>query len=312
MKTKFITTASLWAITVFLGLNFATPRAQAQGGVPLWTNRYHEAINTYSAATAVAVDGSGNVFVTGYSAGSNGRDFDFVTIKYSNAGAPLWTNRYAGAVDGWDSPSSIAVDRSGNVIVTGTSDHNGNDSFHTNSDYATIKYSNAGVPLWTNRYNGPANASDQPGGVAVDGSGNVFVTGASIGVGSEFDFATIKYSAAGVPLWTNRYNGLGNDADAAGAIAVDSSGNVFVTGYSVGLLNAYDYDYVTIKYSNAGVPLWTNRYDGPANWQDWATGIAVDTSGNVIVTGTSGRVGFDDSVHNDYTTIKYSSAGATP
>ena len=46
--------------------------------------------------------------------------------------------------------------------------------------------------------------------MAVDGSNNVVVTGYSSGSGSDYDYATIKYSAAGVPLWTNRYNGPGN------------------------------------------------------------------------------------------------------
>src|SRR5262249_28725347 len=136
--------------------------------------------------------------------------------------------------------------------------------------------------------------------------------GDSTGNGTGSDFATIKYSSAGVALWTNRYNGIGNDADVPTAIAVDSSGNVFVTGYSVGSFGAYDCDYLTIKYSNAGVPLWINRYDGPANGEDWATGIAVDTSGNVFVTGGSDRLDyFDDRIYRDYTTIKYSNAGVT-
>jgi len=64
-----------------------------------------------------------------------------------------------------------------------------------------FKYSSAGVPLWTNRYSGPANGSDRAYAVAVDGSGNVFVTGESWN-GSSYDYVTIKYSSAGVPLLT--------------------------------------------------------------------------------------------------------------
>ena len=70
---------------------------------------------------------------------------------------------------------------------------------------------------------------------------------------------TIKYSSAGLPLWTNRYNGPGNDHDCANALAVDASNNVIVTGYSMS--NTGGYGYATIKYSSAGVPLWTNRYE---------------------------------------------------
>ena len=62
-----------------------------------------------------------------------------------------------------------------------------------------------------------------------------------------------------MPLWTNRYKGTGNRDDGALALAVDGTGNVFVTGYSGDSLSFRDY--ATIKYSGAGVPLWTNRYN---------------------------------------------------
>ncbi len=81
---------------------------------------------------------------------------------------------------------------------------------------------------------------------AVDGSNNVIVTGYSTGSGSGYDYATIKYSSAGLPLWTNRYNGPGNGADEANAVVVDRSGNVIVTGFSGG--SGSGYDFATIKY----------------------------------------------------------------
>ena len=91
-------------------------------------------------------------------------------------------------------------------------------------------FAQPGTAVWTNRYNGPGNYDDYGNSIAVDGSGNVFVTGGSYGSDILGDYATIKYSSAGVPLWTNRYDGPGNGDDSASAVAVDSSGNVFVTG----------------------------------------------------------------------------------
>jgi hypothetical protein len=161
-------------------------------------------------------------------------------------------------------------------------------------------HAQGGVPLWTNRYNGPANGWDFAKAIAVDSSGNVFVTGESQGIGTGLDYATIKYSNGGVPLWTNRYNGPANSDDGPQAIAVDSSGNVFVTGASSG---GSSRDYATVAYSNAGALLWTRRYNGPANGDDWAYAIAVDSNGNVFVTGESGY-----GSHSDYVTIKYSSS----
>jgi hypothetical protein len=256
--------------------------AYSGAGVPLWTNRYNGLRGGYNIARAVAVDGSGNVFVTGSSTGS-GSDSDYATIAYSSAGVALWTNRYSGPDNNFDQAIAVAVDGSGKVFVTGDSA----------GDYATIAYSGAGVPLWTNRYWGNPSGPGV-GGMAVDGSGNVFVTGSS-----NDDYATIAYSGAGVPLWTNRYNGTGNSSDGAKAVAVDGSGNVFVTGHSID--NSGDSDYVTIAYSGAGVPLWTNRYDGPDNGSSFARALAVDRSGNVFVTGYS----VDSEGDSDFVTVKY-------
>jgi hypothetical protein len=278
--------------------------AHAQGGLPLWTNRYSLGVDPGMILhTAIAVDGNGNAFVTGvtYNADTNQ---DYATIKYSGAGLPLWTNHYNGPGNGIDVSSAIAVDRSGNVFVTGYS-WNGTD--RTTGDYATIAYSNLGVPLWTNRYDGPGSASDQATAIAVDSSGNVFVTGSTVtdnmsGMTLLDDYATVAYSSAGVPLWTNRYDGPGSGADWASAIAVDNNGNVFVTGGSDDG-NGFS-DYATIKYSNAGLPLWTNRYDGPTQSSDSANAIAVDSTGNVFVTGESSGNG-----SADYATVAYSNAG---
>jgi hypothetical protein len=261
------------------------------GGVPLWTNHYNGPGNGDDHALDMAVDGGSNVFVTGISVGSGG-NYDYATIRYSSEGAPLWTNRYNGPGNDYDYPIAIAVDGSGDVVVTGYAD------FFAGADYTTIKYSGAGVPLWTNRYNGPGNDYDYAEGMVLDGSRNVFVTGMSMGSGGNYDYATIKYSSGGTPLWTNRYNGPANDYDYPTAIAVDGSGDVVVTGYADFFTGA---DYTTIKYSGGGVPLWTNRYNGPGNDYDYAEGMVADGNGNVFVTGYSMGSGGYDCV-----TIKYS------
>lgn len=74
------------------------------------------------------------------------------------------------------------------------------------------------------RYNGPANADDLAWDLAVDTNGDVCVVGTStaVTVGSQSvpDFATIKYSSAGTPLWTNLYDGpISLDDDRAYAVA---------------------------------------------------------------------------------------------
>ena len=278
------------------GYDYATIKYSSDG-VPLWTNLYNGQANSDDYAQAVAVDGSNNVIVTGFSTGEGG-GYDYATIKYSGEGVPLWTNLYNGPENGDDEATAVAVDGSNNVIVTGSS--TGSEG---SSGYATIEYSSAGIPLWTNLYNGLADGRSEANAVVVDGSNNVIVTGESWGGASSYDYVTIQYSAAGAPLWTNYYNGPGNDWDLANALAVDRSNNVIVTGFSIG--DGSSPDYATIKYSSEGVPLWTNRYNGPANNTDFASALALDRNDNVIVTGYS----LGSGTAGDYATIKYSSAG---
>jgi len=272
--------------------DFATIKYSSTG-VPLWTNRYNGPAGTVDQANAVAVDASNNVIVAGFSTGTNSTGRHYTAIKYSSAGTPLWTNRYNGSEQfGFDEVIALAVDSSNNVVVTGYV------AGETSYDYATIKYSSAGVPLWTNRYNGPADGEDWANAVVTDSSNNVIVTGFSDNGEGDWDYATVKYSSAGIPLWTNRYNGSGNSADDPVAVAVDASGNVIVAGFSVG--SGSGADYLMIKYSSAGVPLWTNRYNGPGNTDDYAMTMALDHSGNIILTGYSG-----DSGGISFLTVKY-------
>jgi hypothetical protein len=175
--------------------------AYSSAGVPMWTNRYNGPANKDDEAWAVAVDSSGNVFVTGYSGVSSGECCDYATVAYSPTGTQLWVRRYNGPGNSQDWPHTIAVDNVGNVFVTG-------ESYAANgySDFATLAYSNTGTPLWTNRYNGPANLHDDVGAIAVDKSGNVFVSGSS----RDSSFVTIKYSSS-IPPSHLDFQKLNND-----------------------------------------------------------------------------------------------------
>ncbi|OGC90740.1 MAG: hypothetical protein A2142_02395 [candidate division Zixibacteria bacterium RBG_16_48_11] len=260
----------------------------APNGDTVWIRRYDGPGNSGDQARALALDESGNVYVTGESYGS-GPYYDYATIKYAPNGDTLWVRRYDGTGNDFDLPSALALDSAGNVYVTGFSSGSG-----TGRDYATIKYAPNGDTLWVRRYNGPTDSVDVAKDLAVDDSGNVYVTGWSVGSGTNIDYATIKYTPDGDTVWVRRYDGPGNSYDEAYALAVDGSGNVYVTGWSFDLETSNDY--ATINYTPNGDTVWVRRYNEPGNYVEYANALAVDDSGYVYVTGSSG---------GDYATIKY-------
>jgi hypothetical protein len=277
--------------------DYATVKYYPDGNTA-WVRRYNGPGNEGDGAFAIAVDNSGNVYVTGDSWGF-GTFYDYATIKYYPNGDTAWVRRYNGPGNSGDDAYAIAVDGSGNVYVMGESWGSG-----TSWDYATIKYYPTGDTAWVRRYNGPDNSSDYAEGIAVDGSGNVYVSGTSVGIVTNGDYATIKYNSSGNELWVRRYNGPGNYDDWVRAIAVDDSGNVYVTGSSY---NGLNYDYATIKYKPNGDTAWVRRYNGPGNGWDEARAIVIDGSYNVYVTGVSVSAGQDE----DWATIKYYPNGDT-
>ncbi|WP_375433977.1 SBBP repeat-containing protein [uncultured Hymenobacter sp.] len=273
--------------------------ARTSGSVSeLWAARYATPDNSYDVATSTAVDTAGNVYVTGYSFAdaSSAISYDYVTIKYSADGQQQWQLRYDGAANGDDVATDLAVDTDGNVYVTGSS-YNG-----TSYDYATVKYSPNGQYLWQASYNGPANSDDLAASVAVDAAGNVLVTGASYhGPSTGYDYVTLQYAASGAPLWQAHYSGSGASDELPTSIAVDGSGNVYVTGTSY---TGSQSDYLTLKYAASGQQEWAARYNGPASGYDLVRDLAVDAAGNVAVTGTS-----DNGTSYDYATLKYAPDG---
>jgi len=266
-------------------------------GQQQWVARYNGPSNGTDEAYSIAVDGSGNVYVTGESL--SGSNFDFATVKYNSAGSEQWTARYNGPQSSIDNAAVVRVDGLGNVYVTGSSTGSG-----SGLDYATIKYNSSGQQLWASRYNGTNNADDVPSDMAIDGAGNVYVSGGSSGSTSSNDYLTIKYNSTGQEQWNARYNGPGNDNDVTFGLVVSGTGNVYVTGSSIG--TGTSTDYATVMYNNSGVQQWASRYNGSNNTNDDASSIAIDASGSAFVTGSSNSGG----TNLDFLTVKYSPSGA--
>lgn len=266
-------------------------------GSLIWSKQFSGSGKGPDEITAITVDGSDNVYVTGFLkqviSGT-----DYFTIKLSSNGDTAWTKSYNFAsANGYDQANAIAVDASGNVYVTGQSDQS--QTSLNNDDYATVKYNAAGVEQWVVRYNGIGNAIDRAVGVAADASGNVYISGRSSNGGDD-DYVTIKYNSSGTQSWIKTLDRGGRDR--VTDLVFDGT-NVFITGRSS---NGNDDDYLTVKYTANGTLNWQSAYDFVDH--DRAMAIATDGAGNVFVTGQSDSDPTGTS-NFDYATVAYNSTG---
>jgi hypothetical protein len=298
----------------------------------------------------VAVDASDNVVVTGgfqgsadfgtgtllnASGGSSG-GYDVFVAKFDSLGACLWAKQFgsfAGDVGyTWsDSGNGVAVDSTGNILVTGQ--FRGTANFggllitnYSGVDAFVAKLSPNGVVLWVKNF--PCSGDDMGHAIAVDNNGDAIVTGGYVGsidLGQGFrmsagdrDVFVVKLSGVnGASLWSKTFGNSG--VDRGTGIAVDRNNNVVVTGtfsYTVdmggGLLSSAGVgDIFVVKYSATGSHVWSKRCGGSIG--DSGYGVATDSQNNVVLTGNFGaNADFaGTSLTGDYDVFvaKYSSLG---
>ncbi len=291
----------------FFLIGFATP-SPAQGPAHFWSKRFGSTGSDRS--HAVAVDGSGNVVVTGEFAGSvsfggttlvSAGGADIFVAKYNASGAYQWSQSFGSA--GTDVSNSVAVDGSGNVVITGaftnTVNFGGVPLVSAGSqDIFLAKFDPNGVHQWSQSFG--STGGDAGNSVVVDGLGGVVMTGGFVGtvnfggvnlmsVGGQ-DVYVAKYTSGGTHQWSQRYGST--SPDVGNAVAVDASRNVIVTGQfnlavSFGggtLSSAGGYDIFLAKYNSSGVHQWSKRFGGGT--YDAGEAVAADASGNVVATGS--------------------------
>jgi hypothetical protein len=284
-------------------------------GVHQWSKRF--GAGGADIGYVVAVDGSGNVFVTGRFAGTvnfggvnlpSAGGFDIFLAKYDAAGVHQWSKRFGAGGD--DAGFSVDVDGSGNPVVTGF--FNGTVNFGGANlpsagleDIFVAKYDASGAHLWSQSFG--STGLDQGEEVGVDPSGNVVVSGPFNGTvnfggsnltsGGGMDIFLAKYDASGVHVWSKSFGAGGTDYP--GRMAVDGGGNVAMTGAfsntvdfgGGGLVSAGGRDIFIARYDASGAYLWSQGFGTPNN--DAGKRIAVDAAGNMVVTGN-----FDNGIVN--------------
>jgi hypothetical protein len=254
----------------------------------------------------IAVDGSGSVYVVGYSNGAWGTpvrplagSHDVFVAKLDSDGSLVWNTFLGGS--GLDIGTAIAVDEDGSVYVSG-------DSFggtwgtpirpytDQSDGFVARLNSSSGALIWNTFLGGPDN--DYGNGLALDGNGNVYVTGNSNGTwGSPthpytagFDAYVARLNRNGTLIWNSFLGGA--EGDFGYDIAVDGSGNVYVVGYSHASWGS------PVRFYTTYADVLVARLDGSHGGLTWHTflggtgddsgrGLTVDGNGNIYVTGES-------------------------
>jgi len=279
-------------------------------------------------AQAITVDTSGNAYVTGFASSTDfptvnpvqatnaGGYSDAFVAKLNPTGSALVYSTYLGG-SGQDQGNSIAVDSSGNAYLIGV-------TFSTDfptanpmqvalggvQDAFVTELNASGSALVYSTYFG-GSSNDSGSGIAVDSSGNAYVTGYTASTdfpimnplqsyGGDGDAYVAKLNATGSALVYSTFLG-GSGNDNGSGIAVDVSGNAYVTGNTqstnfptmnpVQLANGGSTDAFVAKLNASGSALVYSTYLGGSG-NDLSFGIAVDSSGYAFVTGYTDSTNF--------------------
>ena len=282
-----------------------------------WTRQFGPGL-----ARSVAVDATGDVYVAGYTVATAGPGQpwrrDALLRKYDRTGTQLWSREFGSmAATAIDGAASVAVDLEGNIYVAGiTLGALRGQASAGDKDAFVRKYDASGVELWTRQFGSPE--ADRALGVAVDAEGNVYVAGTTYGAlpgqagAGPNDAFLRKYGAAGDEVWTRQFGS--RESDSASGVAVDGEGNVYVAGWTGGVLpdqvSAGMEDAFLRKYAPEGAELWTRQFGYPDS-SDGADSVAVDVEGNVYIAGYTDSTpeGRMDPAERKALLRKYDSAG---
>ncbi len=250
-------------------------------GEVLWSQSYASPNAENDSAYALALDGSGDIFIAGR-INVEGRLDEIALLKFANDdGELLWMALDGGAARLDDRALDVAVGPDGDPVVTGlVQNANGTASL------LTAKYASAdGSPVWGVLTTGLVNDASGDGWIGIDGAGDVLLAAKAWHSSTSYDVLCAKLDGDdGLQLWRIDWTN-GTRADDPGAMLVDAAGDVIVAGVTGG-------DYLTVKLSGTnGSRTWLSTYNGPQGWYDVANGVAFGAGGEILVTGFSDGTG---------------------
>jgi len=229
--------------------------------------------------SASVLNSSSDLFSTGNTWHNATQKVNIVTTKTNSNGTVLWQTEYNGTLSGFDYGAAICLDASGNVYVAGATHNTSAYTF----DIVIIKYNSSGTQQWATLFNGSGSGMDIPSGITLDGSGNIYVCGASIGSTTGYDYVTIKLNSSGTSQWSKTYD-YASLSDIPGFIAWNSStSKVGIAGASQS--SATNWDYTTLKYNSSGTLTNTNRSSATGYGFDRPSDLITDGSDNYYITG---------------------------
>ena len=237
-----------------------------------------------------------------------------VVEKENESVTKQWTQQFG--TSSHDGGNGVTTDSSGNIYMTGFT--NGGLDGNTNSggwDIVLVKYNSSGTKQWTKQLG--TSSMDWGEGVTTDSSGNIYVTGFTEGGldgntnSGGWDIFLIKFNSSGTKQWTKQ---LGTSSQDVGEnVTTDSSGNIYVTGYTDGGLDgntsSVSTDIFLIKFNSSGTKQWTKQLG--TSGEEKGNSVTTDSSGNIYVTGRTDR-GLDGNTHfveEDIFLVKYNSSG---
>ena len=249
-------------------------------------------------SSSIVLDSSDNIILAGHTNNTVDGNSDIVLVKYNNLGEHQWNTTWGGSSG--EGAYSIALDSSENIYITGFTTSFGAGSL----DMVLIKYNNLGERQWNTTWGG--SGLEYGSGISFDSSNSIYLVGVtnSFGAGS-IDITLVKYNTLGELQWNTTWGGSNGDGTWDG-IVLDSSGNIFLAGYT-GSFGAEGRDIILVKYNNLGEHQWNTTWGGSGD--DYGEAIAFDSSENVYITGYTKSFGAGN---EDIVLIKYAKAPSSP